>query len=510
MKMKINNKHLHIAIIVIGIIFLLLGAFHTNLWFDESYSVAMASHDFGEIWTIGSHDVHPVLYYWILRIVGLLTGGSILAYRLVSVVALAILGILGFTHIKKDFGEKIGMIFSFLVFFLPVNVIYATEIRMYTWAMLFVTVMAIYAYRILKNGSIKNWVIFAIFSLLSAYTHYYGLMTAGIINALLFIYFIVKAIKEREDKKQYIYNLIKFTVQAIIQIALYVPWLFAFFEQFNSVSNGFWINVNIGTLLEIFEFQFTGLIESLNNVELVISAVAFGLTLLIYMITLIRKYKKENGKYDMKPALMSIGVYLSIIVAAGIISIVKAPILYARYMLNITGLFMFFMAYTMSKEKNEYRTLAMCMLILIVAVGVNFTSIVENYDSSNVEVDKFISEKIQDDDLIIYGNNQGGFGSGFVISAKYRDNKQYFYNKEKWGVEEAYKAYGPNMETVENLDCLKDYTGRIWIIGADNFAMLDEELPNAGYDDIEILEKKHFDTSYNSYQYSIALVQKNS
>ena len=74
--MKINNKYLHIAIIVIGIIFISLGAFHTNLWFDESYSVGMANHSFEEIWTIGSHDVHPVLYYWILRRAGTLTGGG--------------------------------------------------------------------------------------------------------------------------------------------------------------------------------------------------------------------------------------------------------------------------------------------------------------------------------------------------------------------------------------------------------------------------------------------------
>ncbi len=508
--MKINNKYLHIAIIVIGIIFISLGAFHTNLWFDGSYSVGMANHSFEEIWTIGSHDVHPVLYYWILRIAGTLTGGGILTYRLVSIIPLAILGILGFTHIKKDFGEKVGMIFSFLVFFLPINVVYATEIRMYTWAMLFVTVMGLYAYRILKNGDIKNWSIFAIFSLMSAYTHYYGLMAAGIINAVLFIYFIVKLIKSKENKKEYVHNLIKFSIQAIVQIILYIPWLFAFLEQFNSVSNGFWINVNIGTLLEIFEFQFTGIIQGSENIELILSSVAFGAILLIYIITLARKYKKENGKYDIKPALMAIGVYIAIIVAAGIISIVKAPILYARYMLNVTGLFMFFMAYIMSKEKNQYRTVAICALIVIVSVFMNFDRIVENYDPSNIEVDKFISEKIKEDDIIIYGNNQGGFGSGFVISVKYRDNKQYFYNKEKWNVEEAYKAYGPNMQTVESLDCLKDYTGRIWIVEANSFVMLEEEFPNAGYEDIEVLEKRQFDTSYNSYQYAIALVQKNS
>ena len=49
---KISKKYLHIAIILIGTIFLLLSAFHTNIWFDESYSVAIAKHKIIDIWKI--------------------------------------------------------------------------------------------------------------------------------------------------------------------------------------------------------------------------------------------------------------------------------------------------------------------------------------------------------------------------------------------------------------------------------------------------------------------------
>ena len=148
---SITLKQWHIAVIVIGIIFVSLGAFHSNLWFDESYSVGLARHTFGEIWSIGGHDVHPILYYWMLRIVYLMTGGTIMAYRIFSVIPIAIMIILGYTHIRKDFGEKVGAIFSLLVYTFPVNLVYASEIRMYGWAMFFVMVMAIYAYRIFSN-----------------------------------------------------------------------------------------------------------------------------------------------------------------------------------------------------------------------------------------------------------------------------------------------------------------------------------------------------------------------
>ena len=61
---SIDIKYLHIAIIILGIIFIFLSVFHNNMWFDESYSVGIARHSFAEIWDITSHDVHPIFYYY--------------------------------------------------------------------------------------------------------------------------------------------------------------------------------------------------------------------------------------------------------------------------------------------------------------------------------------------------------------------------------------------------------------------------------------------------------------
>ena len=68
----LKENWLFIVIILIGTIFLAIPAFHSNIWFDESYSVAIANHSFSEIWTIGSHDVHPILYYWMLKVINLI------------------------------------------------------------------------------------------------------------------------------------------------------------------------------------------------------------------------------------------------------------------------------------------------------------------------------------------------------------------------------------------------------------------------------------------------------
>ena len=207
---NIKPQYLHIAMIVLGIAFISLSIFHENLWFDESYTVGIVSKSFADIWTIGSNDVHPILYYWILHIFYLIFGSNIYIYRFFSMLPIAILGILGYTHIRKDFGEKVGFLFSFLTLFLPISCVYSGEIRMYTWAMLVVSVMSLYAYRIYTQAGdnsfsrtkVKNWILFALFSLASCYIHYYGLATAGVMNVILFVYLMIKTVKEHKVRKE--------------------------------------------------------------------------------------------------------------------------------------------------------------------------------------------------------------------------------------------------------------------------------------------------------------------
>lgn len=248
-KSKIENiivsKWFHILIIVLGSIFILLGAFHTEVWFDESYTIALVSHDISNIIRIDSNDVHPVLYYLLLKAVTCIFGNSILIARLFSVSAGILIGILGFTHIRKDFGPKIGLAFSFLMLFLPFMAMYGMEIRMYSWTMLFTTLSGIYAYRSIKQEKKRNWLLFAIASLCAAHCHYYGLVAVAIMNGLLLLHILFSQkmyeekityytsyedflIQKKKLKKKYIF---RFLFTAIIEIIGYLPWLFVFLTQ---------------------------------------------------------------------------------------------------------------------------------------------------------------------------------------------------------------------------------------------------------------------------------------
>ena len=83
---------------------------------------------------------------------------------------------------------------------------------------------------------------------------------------------------------------------------------------------------------------------------------------------------------------------------------------------------------------------------------------------------------------------------------------QYFYDAEQWHVEEAYKAYGPNMQIVYDLDFLNDYTGRIWFVNAGTHNIYEQA--NEKYEGMELLKQAKFSVKYKLYQYTFSLVNK--
>lgn len=103
-------KIIHIIILVIGAIFMIGSGLHTNIWFDETYTVGLVNHSFVDIAKIGAADVHPLFYYMFAKFFTLFTGNSIISLRMFSVIGMICLSLLGYTHIRKDFGEKTGII----------------------------------------------------------------------------------------------------------------------------------------------------------------------------------------------------------------------------------------------------------------------------------------------------------------------------------------------------------------------------------------------------------------
>lgn len=486
---KINFKYLHIAIILIGIIFISISIFHANMWFDESYSVAMARHTFTEIWQIGESDVHPMLYYFCLHILYLIFGNNIIIYRIFSVAMIALLGILGYTHIRKDFDEKTGLIFSFLAFFLPMTAQYAGEIRMYPLGMLLGTIMAIYAYRIYKGKINKStYFIFGISSLLLAYTHYYGLMLAGIVNLLVFVYLCKNAKQRKSDLK-------KFTITAVLQVLAYIPCLIILVKQITGVAAGFWAKLSFPeTIYDVLTLQYRG---NLTFQPIILSTIFYAY--IVYMVY-------QTQKQERKPATWCFMVYTAIILIALLASLcIKSVILVNRYLLIVTGLLIFGLAFFMAKDTKKWRVITICAIIIVVSIISNISIIKENYNPHNKDCVKYLQENIQDNDIIVYSNVL----NGAIIVTDLSSNiniTSYFYNKDDWKVYESYKSYSPYMEIKATLEeILDNYSGRVWLIEGENTHSLQDEIESKY--NITKLEDKQFISKYKDYRYTIELIE---
>ena len=143
---------LHLLVLVLGTALMISGCFHGGLWFDESYTVGMMRQSFGDMLRISVADVHPPFYYIALWLFTRVFGCSAVAMRLFSALCASALGVLGYTHVRRDFGRRTGLYFSLFLYLCGALLINASEIRMYTLAPLLVALMFLYCCRYWRSG----------------------------------------------------------------------------------------------------------------------------------------------------------------------------------------------------------------------------------------------------------------------------------------------------------------------------------------------------------------------
>lgn len=270
---RLSSSAFHILLLVAGAAFLLTDAFHGNVWFDESYSVGIANHSFADIWYYSSGDVHPVLIYWALHVLNLVFGQNITIYRLFTVAGAIAMAVLGYTHVRRDHGWATGVLFSFFALFTPYISLMAVEIRMYSWATFAVMLCFIYAIRIIGTqlatppariaeaarglkcwaGTPRRWWIMCFASSLAcAYLHYFGAMSAFMINVVLLFALGARAWRHRKRGPNLLPEqavragapLRVLIIGCVAQVTLYLPWIVtAVTSQMGVVGGTYWAKI---------------------------------------------------------------------------------------------------------------------------------------------------------------------------------------------------------------------------------------------------------------------------
>jgi len=302
------------SIIIAGASGLIIGL-QQSLWFDDDYSVLLAMRPVGDLIHLTSIDVHPPLYYLLLKGWGMMFGWTDLAMRSLSVLftvgALAVGGLL----VRKMFGNRVAIGSMLLVAIAPLLMRYGFEVRMYAMAS-FIGICATYtlysAWKSKGKTQIRWLIAYAALLILGLYT-VYSLALLWIAHAAWVVYIMVRQRRKAKDLIPYISA---FVAAAVI----YIPWLPTFVSQ---LSNG-----ALGPIMEPLKLDQLVGIFSFNTVYLptdkvnVVQTAALVAVIGVYIWAIPKAHKKLKAKSG-ELALLSMYMAVPIIVMM-VVSLSKA------------------------------------------------------------------------------------------------------------------------------------------------------------------------------------------
>lgn len=219
--------------ILLGIVFLFALAIRLayidqkNLWFDEVFSWHMSLSSFYEIIIRTTNDIHPPLYYFVLKIWSFVFGDSVFALRLLSALFTSSAIFFIFAICKRFMGFAESFLVLLLYTISPLNLYYSQEARMSAMNLL-LNISAVHYYiRLtepskLSTGIFKNPVLylFIFFEAAALYTHYFSFFILAAIILFTFIHFRNRL----RDSLSVIYALAGI-------VLLYIPWIPALIEH---------------------------------------------------------------------------------------------------------------------------------------------------------------------------------------------------------------------------------------------------------------------------------------
>ena len=239
-------------VLIIGIIIRFWALGDKSLWIDEMYSYLFSSQKtfFGSFVYMFS-DLSPPLYYLSLYSWLKLFGNSEFMIRFPSFLAGIASIIVIYFLTKKTFNKQIALGAAILTGLSPVMLYYSQEARPYSLFALFFTVAVLFWIEIInkinnnEEPDSKTLLKYSVFSLLTIFTHYWGLIP--IFFQILYL-LIFSLIKKRSIKPLFIATINIFYISGF-----YLFFQYSFLKKYVVVLNPAFARVNnLNPLIQIF------------------------------------------------------------------------------------------------------------------------------------------------------------------------------------------------------------------------------------------------------------------
>lgn len=360
---------------------LFLSVVNPSIWFDDAYSLAVIRHSWKNVLAVTCIDFHPPLYYFILKFFSLLLGENIIVMKLVSTIPSVLTMLAGGYFLKREMGVKAAVVLPLCFIASQTILHYSIEIRMYSWALFFVSVSFLSAYYAVKTDKNSWYAGFTFFMLATFYTHYYAGITVGIGYLFLALFTLVY------NKKRILTLVFIFLITTL----LYLPWLFVLFGQVENASSGFWIEPF--TLIDVCKYVAT----IFSTGEYITSV----LLLLLFLVVLVRVFKKENKTINDHFLLAGLFCVAGLVVFGVVLSICFRPIFISRYIVPVCGLVWLFFAGQIEPFLKNKLFFSLTVFFLL-GCGIVANSMSAKDGGAGFAVFKnYLSNEISNDDILV-------------------------------------------------------------------------------------------------------------
>lgn len=243
------------------------GLVKRDLWYDEAFTGVAVKERFSDMITMIINDVHPPLYYMLLKGFSSFFGYSVFGIRLFS----AIFGVasVAATYLlaKELFGKRTALYASIIATISPLAIQYSQEARMYAMLVFLILMAGLYFVKALKTKKYEYFAIWGILTGLSMLTHYMGIIFATLYLPAFAIWNFHDYEIEGKDFKEKIKNfslrifpskqlLFGYSVVFIV----FLPWLKMFLHHISIKGNnlGWVVPAKFGDFAEMIQMFLFG------------------------------------------------------------------------------------------------------------------------------------------------------------------------------------------------------------------------------------------------------------
>jgi len=450
-----SEKYYIYLILILGFVLRLRNILNRDFWYDEAFTGITVKSNFWEIIHITINDVHPPLYYILLKGFSYFGNYSVFSIRFFSVI-LGILGIWAVYFFTKElFNKKTALFASLITAISPFAIQYSQEGRMYAMLSFFTLIGSYFFIKALKTNNYKYYIGWGIFLGFSALTHYMGALYSVIFYLIFVVYNFFHQNSGKLSIKKILLNLLPSKgvfVGFLSSVAIFSFWIKTFFNhlRYSGLSNMQWVRPasfsDIFTNIQIFIFgsplgELSAGMPNPNTVNHISnSSILVGLVLLFgFLIPYLFKKEKEKITYVL---VMSFGFMFLIYV----LSILGNDYFVSRYLI-VSAYFIFILLGVWLANVNwKISVFAVAVYILLLANVINL-----NYSKGYGELQK---------DLTKYKSNHFYVLNSFdYVIAKYyigEDNLTLYnidwpqYNPSYWA------AIGTTLKRTERYEDLKN------------------------------------------------------